>query len=1074
MSDGRRNTQGMEPDAPEKRRHGTRLDDSADPEAADLAHWEGELIRARGEAVIDGRSDWAAQRYATILQSSQLDDTLRSRALNGIAELAETREGRAARRILTEHYRKLGDPASADQLHSLALRLGSEGERVQVLRDRILQAFATHPAPEELIEEVSAHVDTRRIESKEWAHALTAAWSECLHSPNALPLLVLATTYYERAEADAAALNCRLLYLEHTDDIDSDTARKYLNRSLGALSPQTPRAVLEFAHRNRKFIELRARAALLLDSIETTEPSQAFELQRNSSSARTPTRPSRSSQIAQLVHDIELGDSRDPNFREARRAESSLETEITNKEQKPTAAIPRDLIHLELAAHQAPEETAPLYALAAAYGSLNRPHDELNVLGRLSALVQTQHQPHELADLYRRSSELLLELGDRSDALRIRLEAVFLSIMQSEDLHFVLTHCTNELYEDTLTVLRRLIAHASEESEVHLACLGTDLIQNFGGSPSASWDILFPSWQRYPNYLPAAERISDLALKHGKLEALRSAVVALLSEGNFRDAGVIQHFRTVATRLGDDECLILLEINATAAAPLDLNVRRQLEDILLAKGRSRASGFRQVLSLLHDVTARRVWTDLCASALEAERRFSEASSLLLELFLLEPSNDDPFDRALLNLEREHQWPRIFHIVEEDLTRPRSSQSTVTRLRYLSRVERMSGAPSTVALHAAIRVALLYPTESQFDSHARSELAAHADSQLLATYIEKRARRLGATPEAAQLYLEAADVLAAIPNTAPETLQRLLLTARRAGVRLSELDARNKRFERALRAPSQNHEAKDSAPTSERQAEANEFWRLLVNSPAALRAERIAGFLEPTVLKGLHQRARENENALMQTTSTELQLWLFGGADDGHEFNAAQRLNAWTVDSLDPPIQSYLTRIGATGALRTELRTALGDPLDALRTHSRAVVARSSESTVTDGDQMMVGFNSIYWLIKYTSRRLPTMYELLDENSSTWTSRQKVQNDEDAAGDDPVDDIKDLLSVIPWVLGIYGSGSLLSSYRALMYHLGLARAQTLPELIEQLTQTPQVALLFAEWLYLTQLLPPARA
>lgn len=1020
--------------------HATEVARAPSSHSKEWQAWDGELVRARSESIIDGRNDWAGQRYYDLANNPEAPEEIRAQALNGLAELAESPEGRAPRRLLSRYYRGLNDPQSVDQLHSLSLRIGSQRERQAVLKDRLVDGFNQQVPKHALISTALENVDTRRVELKDLGHALFDAWRSMPPSPQTLPLLMLASETFTDDGSHELALSTRLVYLEHVEDIDAPEAIQVLSRVLSGLTPQTPPASLEYARRNRQYSELRARASLLLDTVlgplSTPAPAIGHSTRlmslRSIGSLERPTRRIR-------PYTAPPQDSLAAKFDE----EDTNETPPTPERREAR------LRELERRYKQAPTDARTLRQLISHYKQSKHESEELQYIAELSAALTDSAHREELADLYRRSSELLLSLGDLSDALRIRAESIYLSTMQSDDLLFILSHTTENEYPTLLDVLERLVENSTSETEVHLAVVATDLILEYEDTTERAWNTIYPSWRRHPNDRLAAERIATLSFHADKRKELQQTVASIAAEGAFKDAAVIDIFSSFSTRLGDDETLIALAVNAAAAAPLDSLARRKLSEVLLAKGRSLASGFRQVLHLLHDIQARKLWTQICAGALEAERRFAEAANLLLELYVLNPTKIALLDRALLNLEREKQWTRIFELMEEELSRNPSPQRALTVLRYMSRMQSFSDISKDVPKHAAVRQALLHVHDLDLDAHARSELAYHGDEEELISYLEKRASRVNNSRTAGDLYLEAADHLANLPDLDQDRLQRLLASARRAGVVVSELDSRNQRLARAG-TPTLHVNQAPPSQTTDREEIARALWRSLVDSAPELRAERIASFFDRGVLQRTFQKSVEDDNQLLQTTSTELLLWLHADAQDEREDLALQNLNSWGVRDLHHDLHSYLGRIGIHGPLREEVLQALGDPLDSLRNHTSSCLPNSSVRNGDHTERLVIGFNTIYWLVKYTSLRLPTVVKLLQERLQS-EATPYIRS----------------LEAIPWIVGLYGAGSLLGCYRSLIQHLGIHSSAYLPELLQQMVDEPLLALLFAEWVYASQ-------
>lgn len=985
-----------------------RMDDGSDDLAAGAApkgaaEWEAQLVRARSESVIDGRSDWAGERYYAIATDESAPPEVMTRALNGLSELSEAPDGRVPRRLLAQYYMQLGDPLSVDQLHSLSLRIGGQREREQVLAARFLRTLDAEMDFGQLVPQALARVDARRVGFDDIGNALLRAWRE---TPSTTALLTLAAQAFEDGEQYDLALRARLLFLEYADEHDMFAVESQLARALRQLDAGTPEALLRYAHQNRKHPELRARAALVLDAQRTSPRVQQAQGQP------APTTILRRANL------------RAPDF----------ESEITDRRPSDPKDDAQRLAFLETRLKEDPKNPQLLQLVANEHRVHKRYEEELAMLGELAQVIGEEPGHADLPDVYRRSAELLLHLGDTDDALRLRAEAIYLSNMQADDQHFLLSNVDSESYEKLLEVLRGLIANTIEDNEVQLALLAAELLVEHDDAIDAAWALLYPAWERYPNDRLASARLVTLSTAVGKQRELLAAVRAFAKEGSFRDERVIDVFRTLAHRLEDNETLIALAVNSAVAAPLDAETRRRAKNVLLAQGYSLATGASQVLALLHDVHARKAWSFIAATALETEGRFEEAADVLLALYTVDTRLFGVFDRAVQNLERGQLWERAFGVAEEELSRANSPYHLINTLRYMRRLATMSGEGHQRVKDTAVRVALDYAHDYNLDAHARAELTSDQDCPGFVAYLEERARRTSDRQLAGDLYLEAADTLATNPDCDRSHLQRLLAAAKRSGVSVADLNTASLRRTRSKPRPAPKTTTTPSVIT-DREEMARALWRSLVDTGPHLHAERTASFLEVSLLKRTHQRAVQRRNSVIAHNAGELRHWLHPAAASRNDAEASEEpalpadLEA-LIDALPGRIRGFLSRIGIRGELRDRVLESLGDPLDA--------VANTDAS----------GRNAA--LIKYTRARLPEM-------------RARVEESLHDEAHEPLQ----LLELLPWVIAAYALGGLREIYHDLAEHLQRPEAQNLEELIQQMSDKPLIAQLFAEWVYLTQ-------
>lgn len=978
---------------------------AAETEPTDPQVWEAELLRARSESVIDGRSDWAGERYHAIARDEAAPPEIKARALNGLAELSEAPDGRVPRRLLAQYYEELGDPLSVDQLHSLSLRIGGNREREQVLTARFRRALDNEVGFDRLVTQALSRVDARRVEFDDIGNALLRAWRE---TPRAATLLTLAAQAFEDAEKFDLALRARLLFLEYTDDLELPATRNTLARVLSELGSDTPEALLRYAQKNRKHPELRARAALALDSLQTAPRIP-----------HAPTQPTLASATTSLPAHVRASD---------------FENEITERRSSDPKYDTQRLEFLEARHAVDPKNPQLLQLIAKEYRRNERYEDALAALRDLAQIIGAQPGNTDLPDVYRSSAELLLHLGHTPDALRLRAESIYLSRMQPDDQHFLLKNVDSETYKDLLAVLRKLIANTTEENKVQLALIAAELLIEHEDAVDEAWAVLFPAWERYPNDRLAAERLVTLSAALENQPKLLEAARAFAKEGSFRDERVIDTFRSLARRLKDNETIVALAVNSAVAAPLDHDTRRRLKNALLAQAYSTADGACKVLALLHDVHARKAWTFIAATALETERRFEEAADILLALYTVDPRQDGAFDRALLNLERDQRWERALALADDELSRASSPHHLIHTLRYMRRLAVMSGDGHKRVKATAIRVALLHAYDETLDAHVRAELAADGDRSGFVTYLEERARRTSDRELAGDLYLEAADTIAATPDCDRQQLQRLLAAARRSGVKVANLDTANLRRARAANAAA----PKPAAPLSEvtdREEMARALWRALVDTAPHLHAERIAGFLERPLLTRTGQRATQRGDTIVAHNADALLRWLHPAAvaDDGESPTHATALppkHGELLDALPQVLSGFLSRIGIRGRLRDTIFEDLGDARDAL-------------SNTDDATRVAA-------IIDHTRARLPAMRERVEETLH----------------DDAHEPLR-LLELFPWVVATYALGTLREVYHHLAEHLRRPEAQNLEELTQQLSDKPLIAQLFAEWIYITQ-------
>lgn len=1082
---------------------------------------EQDFARARSEAALDGRPDRAAARFANVLLNPAYvrNDDERHGALEGLEALAEHPDGRIARRLLVRYYRQQGDTQSVHQIHNLALRLGSATERALTLVERMNAALDAGVPAHAIVRSALDLVDTRKVTDTDIAYALVRAWFGRQYQKDAIALLDLAAEHYTLAQSHDAALMCHLTFLQNSPTTlqpQNPRVPEVAAHVLRSLHLDTPIAAIQHALRLDAFPAIAKRAYTLATQLNLGDDK----------SGRTPAthRSMRSPRAASHAETTPLdADRLNESLTDAAPPSTVMTPEedvgddlllaadvpLTNnlvvspavhKYASPTVATSTpesrtSTRELRRIAREYPTDIPLRYELAQRYQDADEPERELQILGELAVL---ETAPHTIATLYRRSATLLAELGDMEDALRLRVEAVYLSHLEDDDLDFIDEHVRPQWRDDLASVATRLLTNLSGEDALQMALLAARLYLAEPVDAQHAWDILYPAWVSFPNSLVTLRKLLRIAQLADKDAVLRDAVCSLAAKGLLRDPSVINLLISRATQQSDDECFIALHICAAAAEPLNRFRRRKLEEVLSAFGRSRASGCRHVLSLVHEVGARREWTDIAVRALETEGRFAEAADLLLALYAVHQADDDPFDRALLNLERAHLWPRIVSIIEEELTRPRSPKALVDRLRYLSRVARMQKTASTRSQNAAVRVALAHPNEASLDDHARAELAAGGNAEAMASYLERRAHRLGNTVEAADLYLEAADILSGLDAVDPERLHRLFATARRAGHQVSEIQRRvARRQEAAQRTPSPTHVSTDELPVASSPQDTSEIDTVSLPAKAvrdaiedarphspvvrhdatspttprvdppprpvepdsasstandgASRAIMIARYLDADLLARTYEDARTENNRLTAIAATELLQWLHNVSEAERDAHLISAGLGWDATDIQTRVGALFARCGASPSLNARLLTALGDPLDALR--ARSYLQHRPADTNAGTNTLITGFTASYWLSKYTSLRQQGLHDIVQEPSVAASDRLLLAID-----------------ILPWLVGWYGSGSLLSAYRSIAHDFGLYRAYTVDELVTQMTHSPPVALLFEEFAAMCDELP----
>lgn len=746
----------------------------------------------------DGRLDRTALRLAWIVASPSANRTESQSAFLRLQEIAELREGRVARRFLARQYRAQQHDSGVDQIHNLGLRLGTPTERVHILVERYVYHLDEGADPHDLIALSLAGVDRRRITDADIAYALVRTWFTREHLASAPQLLDIAGQYYERLGEYHAALIARIL-----------TLREYAPR------PEFRARSAELAHQVIESLEEHAdnrTLAQVRELIDVPELARyAYELASSRSTTLNIPRDQVLQAAGRLARPTVLASATphttpvpvlttaeafdDPlldSFPISNTADIPFTAESTQPQPPLTSAenppFPLSDKELQAARQEARDDTSNLSARERLVGHYRHTQDAGRELVYLSELADLITAKDTRAEYFRRCSELLLSLGDIPDALRVRLEAMVLSTPQEHDADFILEHCPSDLRPDLIEIIQRFLPHVDATEAARFAYIGARLLLQEPSHPNTAWDILLPAWVASPHETAPLECLLEIGPSIGRCDELHSAVFQLAGQGKLSDPAVIGRLTRAVENSTYTECYILLHICATAVSPLNDEPRRALEVALLNEGRSRASAFRQVHGMLSNFKARRYWTDRTATALETERRFSEAAELLLAHYTFDSEDPEIFWRALLNLERDRQYVRVMNLLEAESIRPRNQHAHLRQLRHLSRISRVYGDNLETSRKLAMEAALAHVHDPDFDAHARAELA-DGNADALATYLERRGHRLGYTREAGDLFLEAADILLKARITHDERYQRLLFAAHRSGTPIEPIRRR---------------------------------------------------------------------------------------------------------------------------------------------------------------------------------------------------------------------------------------------------------------------------------------------
>ena len=1034
------------------------------------------------EFLEDGRPDRAAARLTLAASSPDTDETTRIDALRALEELAEHPDGRVARRLLVRFYRAQNHSAGVNQIHSLALQLGTPTERVHVLVERNTHLLDEGIPLSALIAQSLTGVDSRRLTPADIAYSFVRTWLARPNSHHAVQLLDLAAQYFERAGAHDAALSTRLNALrEHAKfHTPSPRAAEIATEVLAALHAKLPAGILSSAATLHEYPAIADRAATLLQEAPPPEDPRGHTdaLQEG---MRTDLLPAST---------LPRGDTAFVN------APTDAQRErVVHHKHRLSATITEDLPALlsqSTAAHALGPLSAPLAAatlqtlieaaradkediavrerLAEHWRLANVPDKELAVIGELVVLCST---PQATATHFRRSSELLLTLGDHIDALRVRLEAVYLSCVTDADVQFIYGNTRPDQREEVLDLIRTFLPHLAAEEAVRIAKIGARLLLQEPADPATAWDLLYPIWFAAPNTPLGVEVLLRVAQAANQVETFRDGVCALASQGALRDPDVVRTLMDASRVRKHIECYILLHICASAANPFAAGPRRALEHVITVEGRSRASAYRQVLGQLRDFSARRAWTDRTATALESERRFAEAAELLIEQHMADPSDAESLDRALTNLERERQYPRIISILENEISRITPNGGLLNRLRELSRIVSVFNPDLPSARASAVRIALAYPTNVALDAHARAELA-DAGCEAQARYLEQRAELLGKGDDAADIFLEAADTRMLAENFDSAHVSRLLFNAHKFGASSEAVRYRWEKLPkdtvlsqdplaatntRPLTMPplegggvdagdsaftaSTTTEISDTPPTAEAESEHspdNSLWSELHAARPNERRRRLRNLLSQGSLEALFDACVKGGSYAEAIAMGELFHMLHFGVDDARQDALEEALRRFRPVPLARRFDAMLQRLGVSEDVREKFVQVLGDPQEALE---RCPLREAARDETIDSSEL-AGIHHDEWICLYLRNRLPDLQRVIAKNPSLPTG------------------IHRLVEALPWTLAWYGTGSLLVVLRRFCRTHLIARPSSLEELLNAAESNPIIGTLMMEW------------
>lgn len=1022
----------------------------------------------------DGRPDRAAARLAVAATSHDADEATRLNALRALEELAEQADGRVARRILVRFYRAQNHAAGVDQIHNIALQLGTAVERVHVLVERNTHLLDEGTPLGSLVASSLTGIDHRQVSPGDIGYGLVRTWLARPHFANSVQLLDQAAESFDEANAPLAALTARLLALrEYAKKIQRPSrVEELIERVLPELSQSTPRGVLENAAALHDFPRVSTRANELLAAFE--RPTIAVSSSRVDDRKRTDIIPliPELSDLRRSHHDTnarplsveETAESKNTSRGAASSTEefpALIEQSTTNRSGllSTTPLEPDELKELLQRAKAEPQDMGSRERLAAHYRTVGAREKELAILGDLAAIAST---PSFTANCYRRSAELLLELGDRADALRVRLEAMYLSSVREDDEYFILSNTTADVREETIKVLGTFIPHLVAEEGLRLAKIGAQTLIEHPSDAISAWKLLFPAWISHPNNPAAIDLLMRVARDAHALEELQQGVCALAAQGTLRDTEVVRRLMDAARTSGQTECYILLHICATAASPLSSEPRRALDHVITVEGRSRASAYRQVLAQLRDLNARREWTLRTVSALEAEHRFAEAAELLIEQHTVDSSDHDSFDRAVINLERERQYPRIITLLEGEINRLNPAEGLLSRLRHLSRICRFHYSDLSCARDAAVRIALTYPANASLDAHARAELA-DATGEQLAQYLEQRAKLLGKSEEAADLYLEAADTLLKVKSAEYGHIRHLLFNAQRCGATSEPIRHRLRQI------PASQETRKGTGPVTApltvvnsaievsgeiRIDEANltltsdfesahvdpSVWWGLFRAQPNERRRRFRTLLSQDSLEILFDECIRGDHQAEAIASAEFLHLLHHGLDDQRQNRYEEAAQHFRPVNLVEQFDLMLSRARVSEDCRADLLEALGDPQEALM----RIPLRDAAQDETIDSSELAGISADEWISLYVRNRVAHLHAIATRYSA---NSAPVMN---------------LIDALPWTLAWYGTASILVILRRFCRTNFFPRPTSLEELLNACENNTTFGMILLEW------------
>lgn len=909
--------------------------DSSAPNVVDL---DDEVRAGIQEARLDagerGRPDLAAERIVALLGRIPGTTELAQPLFNELARLAERPEGREARRALWRHYKEQGQHDSALQISRLSMSIGRRDERFEVIAhhcaDRVRQGVRGERALLQAFESLAC----AELPEHEATWVLVRAWFLCKDSDLAWTLLDAAARRYEIEGDHRAAIISRVqataaLYgaQEKSPLREADRLRRRILRDLedqGAAAIPLVRQILNDEVPVALDQSLRFFLACAL-----AQHAHAFE------EARQIVRgliqrygPNRG--WVEMLEDLEHDDG-------AGAIRSSLSVAPLNAEVDARIDELKIIIDAQTASTSAYIELAQLLA------DLGRSEEELAIRGQLADRLESNEAR---AQQYRRCATLLLELGDRLDAIRVRAEAAYLDRLTDDDAHFIARIAQQDrCFEKTVEILRELRAHLSGPHATAFAALEARTQLQAGTHPAAIWRELWEQWQRAPDDTFGTVTVCQLAEMHR--EAGRDLLRFLDSS---RSHGRITKLTTVEWLAN---CALLakspvgrhaLAVAAAIADPLAPERLQNLKATASANNRSVARALRDVFRAVHSISARRTWARAAASALEHEGLLDEAADVWFALSALEEPDSKAFRQALQCLYRAQDWQRLSLTLEKELIRTQSTERATLCLEQLFDVCANHLKDCDRAARIALRAGLAHYSSEEVFKSALHFLDRGGYREDAAQLVESRAWRLGESPRARDLHKEAARRNAQLhqPPAPPPPIARSLadvpppvpqLDEAAFADLLSEPDSPTVFFESsevdAVGPVSTVCTARDDGQASALKPlsmQASELWHSLLDADERVRSSRFAALVEELSARTLWRQRAELSDPLYAIMSAELLAFFVPRERTLWVDRASGMLRTRKAPSLDT-IANHIavtltTSTQAAEALAAQLKAAL--------------------------------------------------------------------------------------------------------------------------------------------------------